>query len=58
MMGCIFRLIKIEEMKNEEINLHSFGKILREMGKYDLAELPPNDTFDSLFIFGSWHSDS
>ena len=85
MMGCIFRLIKIEEMENEEIvmihmrlcdddehdskelfdhmkkkfsgkseevNLRSFGQILREMGKYDLAEkihhrllaeLPPND---------------
>jgi len=85
MMGCIFRLIKIEEMENEEIimihmqlcdddehelkelfdhmkkkfsgkseevNLCSFGRILREMGKYDLAEkiyhrllaeLPPND---------------
>ena len=85
MMGSIFRLIKIEEMKhkeivmihmelcgddehdlkklfdhmkkeldgeNEEVNLHSFGKVLYRMGKYDLAEkiyhrllseLPPND---------------
>ena len=85
MIGCIFRLIKIEETKNEEIvmihmelcgddehdlkelfdhmkkelgggsqevNLHSFGQVLRQMGKYDLAEkiyhrllaeLPPND---------------
>ena len=71
MMGSIFRLIKIEEMKhkeivmihmelcgddehdlkklfdhmkkeldgeNEEVNLHSFGKVLYRMGKYDLAE--------------------
>jgi len=71
MIGSIFRLIKIEEMKNEEIvmthlelcgddehdlkelfdhmknklgggneevNLRSFGHVLREMGKYDLAE--------------------
>ena len=38
--------------KSEEVNLRSFGQILREMGKYDLAEkihhrllaeLPPND---------------
>ena len=85
MMGSIFRLIKIEEIKNEkiitiymelcgddehdlkelfdhmkkeygggneEVNLHSFGKVLRRMGKYDLAEkiyhrllaeVPPND---------------
>jgi len=85
MMGSIFRLIKIEEIKNEkiimihmelcgddehdlkelfdhmknqlgggneEVNLHSFGLVLRRMGKYDLAEkiyhrllaeLPPND---------------
>jgi len=85
MVGSIFRLIKIEEMKhkeilmihmelcdddehdlkelfdhmkneldggNEEVNLHSFGQVLRDMGKYDLAEkiyhrllseLPPND---------------
>jgi len=85
MIGSIFRLIKIEEMKNEEIvmihmelcgdnehdlkelfdhmkkelgggneevNLRSFGQVLRDMGKYDLAEkiyhrllaeLPPND---------------
>ena len=37
---------------NEEVNLHSFGKVLRRMGKYDLAEkiyhrllaeVPPND---------------
>jgi len=85
MIGSIFRLIKIEQMENEEItmihmelcgddehdlkdlfdhmkskygggnkevNLRSFGQVLREMGKYDmaekifhrlLAELPPND---------------
>ena len=85
MIGSIFRLIKIEEIKNEkiitihmelcdddehdlkdlfdhmkkeydggneEVNLRSFGQVLREMGKYDLAEkiyhrllseLPPND---------------
>ena len=85
MIGSIFRLIKIEKMKNEkvvmihmelcgddehdlkelfdhmknkygggneEVNLHSFGKVLYRMGKYDLAEkiyhrllseLPPND---------------
>jgi len=85
MMGSIFRLTKIEKLKdkdivtiymelcdddehdlkelfdhmknkygggNEEVNLHSFGKVLREMGKYDLAEkiyhqllaeLPSND---------------
>ena len=85
MIGCIFRLIKIEETKNEEIvmihmelcgddehdlkelfdymkkefgdeneevNLRSFGKVLRQMGKYNLAEkiyhrllaeLPSND---------------
>jgi len=85
MMGSIFRLIKIEKMKNEEIlmihmelcgddehdlkelfdhmkeelsggseevNLRSFGEVLHEMGKYDLAEkiyhrllteLPSND---------------
>ena len=37
---------------NKEVNLHSFGQVLRDMGKYDfaekiyhrlLAELPPND---------------
>jgi len=85
MIGSIFRLTKIEKIKdkdivtiymelcgddehelkklfdhmknkygggNEEINLHSFGKVLRQMGKYDLAEkiyhrllaeLPSND---------------
>jgi len=84
MIGSIFRLIKIEQMKkeeivmihmelcdddehdlkelfdhmkkkyggNKEVNLHSFGQVLRRMGKYDLAEkiyhrlsseLPPND---------------
>ena len=85
MIGSIFRLIKIEEIKNEkitmihmelcgddehdlkelfhhmkkefgggneEVNLRSFGQVLRRMGKYDfaekiyhrlLSELPPND---------------
>ena len=85
MVGSIFRLTKIEKLKdkdivtvhmelcgddehdlkelfdhmkkelgggNEEVNLRSFGQVLREMGRYDmaekiyhrlLAELPPND---------------
>jgi len=85
MIGSIFRLTKIEKLKdkdivtiymelcgddehdlkelfdhmkkeygggNEEVNLRSFGQVLHEMGKYDLAEkiyhrllseLPPND---------------
>ena len=35
---------------NEEVNLHSFGKVLRRMGKYDFAELPSNDhSLDNLY---------